>query len=86
MLFRTVAPISFSCFRIVLELLVEFLAGRNFRSKNIRGICFSDFGRKLRNQTLEIDAIAKICFAKFNFSSNIFVCLAVTVEKLYNKD
>ena len=35
---------------------------------------------------IEIGSIAKICFAKFNFSTNISVCLAVTVEQLYNKD
>ena len=35
-----------SCFRITL--LVEFLVGRSFR-RNIRGICFREFGPKLRN-------------------------------------
>ena len=35
---------------------------------------------------IEIGSIAKIFFAKFNFSSDIFVYLAVTAEQLYNKD
>ena len=37
-------------------------------------------------EIIEIGSIAKICFAKFNFSSDIFVYLAVTAEQLYNKD
>ena len=36
------------------------------------------------SKVIEIGSIAKICFAKFNFSSDTFVYLAVTVEQLYN--
>ena len=75
----------------LLLLLVKFLPGRTFRWKNIRGICFSDFGPKLRNQTLR--KLLKLAlsqkwsqFVKFNFCSNIFVYLAFMAEQLHNKD
>ena len=75
-----------NCFRIV----DRIFGGQKFQMKKNSSNLFWRFWPQIAKlnsaKIIEISSIAKICFAKFNFSSDIFVYLAVTIEQLYNKD
>ena len=68
----------------------RILGGQKFKVKKYSRNLFWRFWPQIAKlnsaKIIEIGSIAKICFAKFNFSSDIFVYLAVTAEQLYNKD
>ena len=55
-------------------------------SQNLFWLLWSQIAKLNSVKIIEIDSIAKNFFAKFNFSSDIFVYLTVTAEELYNKD
>ena len=65
-------------------LFQNYFIGRIFSEQKfyIHGICFWKFWSHIASlkptKIIETGSIAKICFAKLNFSSDIFVYLAVT--------
>ena len=68
----------------------RIFGGQKFYVKKYSRNLFWRFWPQIANlnsaKIIEIGSIAKCFFAKFNFSSDIFVYLAVTAEQLYNKD